>query len=90
MLGALDQKPARVLIAALGNRSLVPGIAGALFAADQAKVSHELARMSKAAQVAQFGQKHGRGDDLDAAQGHERFHGRFHPPSGDVQFNLPV
>jgi hypothetical protein len=38
-----------VLIAALGDRSLTPGVAGALFAADQAEVSHELARMSKAA-----------------------------------------
>jgi len=46
--------------------------------------------MRKATQVAQLGQEHGGGYDLDAAQGHERFHGRFHPPSGHVQFNLPV
>jgi hypothetical protein len=46
MLGAFDQKPARMSVTAFGDWSLMPGGAGAVFAADQAQISYELANRS--------------------------------------------
>jgi len=51
MLRTLDQKPARMRVAALGDGALMTRVARARFAADQTKISHELPWMVKAASI---------------------------------------
>src|SRR5258708_23388736 len=47
---------------------------------DQAQISHELARMLKAVDIAQLTDRDHGSDQLEPAEGHECLHGRFEPP----------
>ena len=82
--GALDERPAGMRVAGLGDRPLTPPLPAAVFTGRKAQVAHELAGIVKAAEIAQFrdqGDGHG---ELHAAQGLDGFDHRQPPPGLDL------
>src|SRR5262249_52741620 len=65
----LDQRATRRAIARLGDRTLAATLAGGILARNQSQVGHELARMAKAGEIAQFGNDTHRVNELDSAAG---------------------
>ena len=66
--GPFDQCPTGMGVAGLGDAALVTALATGIFRGGEAEITHELSRVLKTGQVAQFrhaGDGHG---ELDAAQ----------------------
>src|SRR5439155_23992623 len=66
--GGLDQQPAGVARAGLGDVAAVALLAGGVLRRRQAEEAHQLARGGEAAQVAELGEQPERGDRGDAAK----------------------
>src|SRR5436309_2329010 len=80
VLGALDQEPPLVAVAATGDAAEALARAAGVLHADQAEVGHELAGMSEAVDIAQFADGDHCGDELEAAEGHEGLDSGFEAP----------
>jgi hypothetical protein len=80
VLRDLHQRPPRMAVARLGDIPLASGVAGGILRGHQPQKTHQLARMGKAAEVANLGgQGHG-GHKINAAQTGQRRHERLHMP----------
>lgn len=79
-MGAFDQKPAGMRIAALGDSALPTIWAAGGFAGHKPKIGHELPRMVESMERTQFGDGDHGGHDLEALEGHESFHRGFQSP----------
>src|SRR4029079_15962907 len=66
--GGLDQQPAGVPRAGLGDVSTVALVTGGVLAGGQAEKAHQLARGGEAPEVAERGQQRERGQGRDAAE----------------------
>src|SRR3954469_7151001 len=71
MPGRLDQEPAGVLAAGLGDRTAALALAGGMLGRDDAEVAHDLRRVPEAAEVANLGAQTGGGQGVDPAQAHQ-------------------
>jgi len=80
VLGTFGQQPPLMGIAATGDAAQALVRAAGGLCGNQAKIGHELARMSKAVDVAQFANGDHGGDQLEAAEGHESLHRGFESP----------
>src|SRR5919106_2579632 len=68
MPGRLDQEPADVAVADLGDRALPALLAGGVLAGHQADEGHELLRTCEAAEAADLDQEREREQRVDATQ----------------------
>ena len=85
VLGGLNQQPAGLAVAALGDRAVVAALGRLLGGRSQSQVAGGLVGAAKAADVTQGGQ-HGLGHGvIDAGQGHEQFDARVGVGLGDKQ-----
>jgi hypothetical protein len=66
--GRLDEEPACVAGAGLGDRALPSLLAGAVFGGDEPEVVHQLRGALEAGEVADLGAQSDRGERVDAAQ----------------------
>ena len=80
VLRALDEQPARVRVAALGDGALAALVAAGGLRGNQAEIGHEFARVLEAGQRAEFAHRDHGGHDLEAFEGHESFDRRTQPP----------
>lgn len=88
--GGFDQSSASNGIAHFGDAALLAIIAGGVFAGNQAEVPHELAWMSEALEITEFGDEGGGVEDGQAPQGHQGFDDGFPAPGGDDAGDLGV
>ena len=91
MLSALDQDPAQMAVAALGDASQGTFRAAAVFAGNQSEITHELPWMIKACKVAEFTDGNHRRDGLEAFEafeGHEGFDDGFEMPGFKLAFHV--
>jgi hypothetical protein len=92
MLHRLNQNPAGLGIARLGDGAEVARVAGRILARHQAEIGHESARVREAPHLVQFGHEQRSGHQLETTEAHQRLHGRVHPPLrhlGGDQFLVP-
>ena len=73
--GGLDQQPAGVLAAGLGDRAAPAALAGGVLGGDDAEIAHHLRGVAEAVKVADLRAQPGRGQRVDPAQAHQ-------PPGG--------
>src|ERR1700679_1594852 len=75
-----NQDAPNVRIAGLGEPATVACWPARMLAWDQAEISHQFAGMGEAAQIAEFGDNGHGGQQVDAAQGHQRLDHRQRAP----------
>ena len=75
-----NQDAPDVRIAGLSEPATVACWPARMLPRDQAEISHQLARMGGAAQIAEFGDNGHGGQQVDAAQGHQRLDHRQRAP----------
>ena len=67
-------------VAAAGDLAQALAWSAGGFGRDQAQIGHELSWVGKAMDIAQLADRDHRGDELEAAEGHQRLHGRLEVP----------
>ena len=90
MPGRFDQGAAGGSIAHFGDAALLAVGSGGVFAGNQSEVTHQLAGMVKAVEVAQFGHQRGGVEQRHPAQTHQRPHRRLPAPARHRPLNFLV
>ena len=80
VLGTFGEEPALMGVTATGDGPEVLARTAGMLGADQAQVGHKLAGMSEAVYISQLADGDHGGDQLEAAEGHERLDGGLEAP----------
>lgn len=71
VLGGLDQDPAGVGVAVLGDLAELAGLTGGMFTRNQPEEGHQVAGVFKSSQIAQFGNEHRGRSQLETSHAHK-------------------
>src|SRR4029077_2648746 len=83
--GCLDEDSSGMFVAALGDTALMTGLAAGEFRGHKSQVSHQCAWMREAAWIANLSNDGNGGNEVKAAQTHQRLHQGVHVPLTAVQ-----